>query len=330
VGCWIVNSSVSVQDLQNAYGYGTDEALFPDGDFFNLLNQALEEITYSGKWKGALVKTTFPASDGKITLPFDMFAVIGSNWGNNFGSNFAWGCWGGVTPVFPESHEFIESGPGHLDETKCFIGILVDDQDGHATIIDIPPGLSGTLRLKLQVSGDQGKTIRFNALNQLGEPYYDVEGLGFNITTAYPVTNPTQIVSDVTGLQIPAMIAPWSLYFVDSLGNEIWLATYYPPQRSGVYRRYKTGTTRQPIRVLCQRRFVPVSSPTDWVYPGHIGAMKSAMKAVQKEDSTTEAEGLWQTAYQKLNEQVHSMRGGARLEVPPANFGYHQGFDCLM
>ncbi len=153
------------------------------------------------------------------------------------------------------------------------------------------------------------------------------------MNTVFPSVTLPQIVSSVDGIQIPAMVQPWSLYFTATgSGTEIWLGTYYPPQRVACFRRYKTGVTDQPIRVLCQRRFVEVNNDTDWLYPGHYGAMKAAMKAVQAESSTRPeaAQTLWATCYQKLNEQVHALRGGNRLEIPPSTFSYNQGFDNLM
>ncbi len=321
-----MNTTVTLGSLKDAFGYGTDEALFPDADFLPLLNEALEQINYSGKYKGCIVRATFGSSIGYITLPFNFLSILGGNHGD-----CGFGFWGGsaATPVFAESHEFIESGPGHLDDTKHFRGILVDDQDGHATIVDIPPGFSGVLRIKLQNVADAGKTMRFACRDALGEPFYDASGLGFDFTTSYPSGDTTQVVSFVGGIQIPAMISPWSLYAVIS-GVETWLGTYYPPQRIACFRRYKTGVTDKPIRVLCQRRFLNLVHDLDYVTPGHVGGLKNAMKAVQKEDSTQESESLWQTAYQKFNEQVHTLRGGNRLEIEPANFGACNSFDNLM
>ncbi len=314
-----MNSNVTVLSLKTAFADGLPNALFQGDDFMNLLNQALEQINYSGKWKGCIVRATFATSIGYITLPFNYLSIMGGNHGD-----CGFGFWGGsaATPVFAESHEFIESGPGHLDDTKHFRGILVDDQDGHATIVDIPPGAFGPLRIKIQNVADAGKTMRFDVFDQNLEPIYDANGLGFNITTAYPSFTTSQLASRVQGIQIPAMISPWSLYCVIN-GVEEWLGTYYPPQRVACFRRYKTGVTDKPIRVLCQRRFLELTDDSAWVFPGHVGALKAGMKAIQAESSTRPeaAQALWATCYQKLNDQVHALRGGNRLEVPVSTFG---------
>ncbi len=324
-----MNSTVTVQSLKDAFAYGTDAALFQGEDFIPLLNEALEQINYSGKWKGCIVRATFGTSAGRITLPYNYLSILGGNHGQ-CGAGF----WGGAaaTPVFAESHEFIESGPGHLDDTKHFRGILVDDQDGHATIVDIPDGLSGPLRIKIQNVADAAKTMRFAGFDATGEPFYDASGLGINVATSYPTATTSQSFSRVSGIQIPAMISPWSLYVVIA-GVETWLGTYYPPQRVACFRRYKTGVTDKPIRVLCQRRFLPLSHDSDYCIPGHYGAIKAAMKAVQAESTTRPeaAQVLWSTCYQKLNEQVHTLRGGNRLELEPATFGgYGNTFENLM
>lgn len=321
------NSTLTVGSLKTALGYGTPNSIFPDDEFMNLLNQCLEQFSYSGKWKGALLKYTFAASLGEITLPFDMLSVMGGNHGDfTFGG---WGC-GGSMPVFAESHEFIEGGPGHIDETQCFRGILLDDQDGHPSLIEMPTGLTGNFKIVIQTPSDTSKVLRFNASDQNGQPIYDNTGLGFNTSgLTYPTTIVPTLVTSLEGIQIPAMVQPWTLYFTSG-GTDYLLGTYYPPQRSGCYRRYKTGTTDKPIRVLCQRRFIPVAADTDWCYPGHVLAIKLGMKAVQKEDATVDAESDWARAYEKLNEQVHALRGGNRLEIPPATFDYQNGFSNLM
>lgn len=309
-------------------------SLFNPDDFIGLLNQALNRLIQSGRWNGSLVHTIFPTAPlGYITLPYELLSVMGISMG------------GLPTPVFGNQHEFIISGPGHIDETKPATGILDFINDGFATRIDPLP--FSTLRIVLDLAIDIGKAFRFYGKSN-GRTIYDVFGEGMNIVTTGLTTNEGTTFDRVDGIEIPVdattgastMIGGWTLYGVDPDGLATFLSYYYPNETKPAYARYKTGTWNitddesnnncQAIRLLCQRRFIPVFKETDWVIPGNIGALKASMQAVQQEDAANydSAAPLWQVAEGILNNEVHSGRGAAKPEMslPQAQFNGDGGF----
>lgn len=314
-----MNSQTIVADLRKFF-----TGLFDADDFINLLNQSLNRLIQAGRWSGGLVHAAFPTSIGYVTLPYELLSIMGVSMGN------------APVPVFGNQHEFLISGPGHIDETKPAVGILDFINDGFATRIDPVP--YSTLQIVLDLAIDIGKTFRIYGQGST-RTVYDVFGEGMNIVTTGLTTSEGTAFLSVTGIEVPVntagastMIGGWTLNGVDPSGTVTQLGYYYPNETRPAYARYKTGTfnTQSPaqanlvIRTLCQRRFIPVYKETDWVIPGSIGALKAAMQAVQCEDANNYAQAapLWETAYGILNNEVHSGRGAARpeLSLPQSQF----------
>jgi len=300
-----MNTRLTVLDVQNAIG-----ALFPTSDFIPFLNQALDQLTQSGRWKGSLIYVEFDSSNGFITLPYEYSSILGVNLDD----------W--TPPVFSQFHRYIESGPGRLDETKPTPGFLEDMGDGFATLVNIPTDGS-TLRVVIGDLADANKTIRFYGSYQ-GKQIFDTTGVGFNFTPNAITTDGVTPMDTITGIKFPVSATgsptyqwPIYLYSVAPDTTATLLGIYYPPDIRPSYHRYQTGTTTKAIRCLCQRRFIPVYQTTDWVFPGSLRAVKAAMQAVQCEDSNNydQAAPLWNIAYDSLNKMTHSGRGAAKPEM---------------
>ncbi len=302
-----MNSNICVADLRRAFA-----GLFRDDEFIPILNQALNQLTISGRWLGSLVFVSFDSSTGFITLPYEYSAIMGINVG------FI------PYPVFSQFHRYIESGPGKVDETQPTHGYLMDmGEVDNATLID-PPSTGSTVRIVLNSAADVGKPFRFYGKSN-GVEIFDASGRGINLTTTGVTTNFGTVFDKVTGIECPvgvtsgypALVSNWSLYAVAPSTTATLLSLYYPPDIRPSYRRYQLGTSTEAIQCLCQRRFIPVYAETDWVYPGNYRAIKAAMQAIQNEDANNykEVAENWQIAYDTLNEMVHSSRGAARPEL---------------
>lgn len=300
-------SALTVVDVNRTIG-----SLFNSSDFKPYLNQAIEQLTISGRWDGALVYVTFDSSTGFITLPYEYASILGVNVDY------------GVNPIFSQFHRYLESGPGKLDETKPTPGFLMDMGDGYATLVD-PPTADSTLQIVLTAAGDIGQIIRLYGTSS-GVEVFDSSGVrGMNVTTTGLTTNVATVFDVVTGIECPVnsttgaptLTAKWYLYSVAPDTTTTLLSTYYPPDIRPSYHRYQLGTTTKPITCLCQRRFIPIYSDYDWVIPGNIRAIKAAMQAVQCEDANNyeQAMPLWATAYDILNKMTHSTRGAAKPEL---------------
>lgn len=317
-----MTSQVTVADLRIQIG-----DLFPTGDsFLTLLNQATQRLVQSGRWAGSQVYCSWASVPlGYVTLPYELLSIMGVNIG------------GFVAPQFGNMHEFIVSGPGHIDETQPATGIFDFLNDGYPTRIDIPtPG--STLRITLTNAADFPKTWRLYGTDENDKVIFSSSGEGIPLATTALSTDTTQKFNSITGIQCPVsangysnVAFPWRLYAVSPLAVATELSYYYPNESRPSYARYKTGVwntdgvAQLAVRALCQRRYIPVYKETDWVIPGSTGALKAALQAVQNEDATNyaEADPLWERAISILNNEVHSARGGNKpeLSIPQSQFG---------
>ncbi len=307
-----MNSNLTVGDCRRLFG-----DLFSTDGFIPLMNQALSQLTESGRWRGSLVYVAFDGSLGFITLPYEYLSIMGVSIGQ----------W--PVPVFSQFHPYIESGPGLVEDTEACLYYLSDLGDGYATLRDFP---SAGCNIQVTIGGlaDNNKTIRFYGLDTNGNELYDANGRGFNLTTAGLNTISAVQIDSITGIEMPlnadgspSFVFPWFLYALPSGGGLVTLGEYFPADTRPSYRRYQTGVTTQVVTALCQRRVIPVYKETDWVYPPSARAVKSAMQAVQSEDANNyqEVAQNWAVCYDSLNRQVHNSRGAAKPELNYTLFG---------
>ena len=225
-------------------------------------------------------------------------------------------------PVYTQFHQYIESGSGNLFDTDRFDGILNDDGDGWVSQTDIvEPG-----GLRVYSSGsDDGSVVRvFGISQETGDPIYDNQGNeGEELTLAAPYVQTINHYSSITGFSKLKTKGPLQVKVVPSNGDAVYqIASYQPFETNISYRRYKTGTTDEAIRLLVQRRFIPYSADTNFVYPGSIGALQFAMRAIMNEDTGSEASQNWAKAYEVLNQETKSARAGAKPDIIPSTFSY--------
>lgn len=275
-------------------------------EFLLRLNEVIERLTYSGKWKGAVMYLNLPVSDtGFVTLPREYLGVLSLRYRKI------------PRMVFTQFLPYMEAGPGEVDEAREFPGVLIDLGDGYATQSDI--ATAGTLRVIIGGAGDAAKTIRLFGEDEDGNPIFDSSGIpGVALTTVNPAADTTVVFSRVTGIQAPTnMTLPWTLSVVNS-GTPTQIGSYQPGESRPSYRRYQTGVTREPIQTLCQRRPIRVVNATDWVIPGNLSALRYGlqMMAFEFAGQQEQAEASFQGAIRFLNNESRISRAGA---TPPLN-----------
>jgi hypothetical protein len=177
---------------------------------------------------------------------------------------------------------------------------------------------------------DNGKVVRLYGIEEeTGEPISDSSGYeGEQIVLNAPFVQSTKHYSSLTDFTKVHTNAPLTLKVAPTSGAaEYQIAYYQPSETRPRYRRYKTGVAEKVIRVLCQRRFFPVIAETDWVIPGNLAALKFGLIALNQEDQGYEDAGKanWDTAYEWLNAEAKSMRGGAKVPSGSDIWGYDQG-----
>lgn len=300
-----------------------------DPDFINALNLTCERLIQSGKWQGMIEQVVFGTATMQgsnlafITLPPHFVSVLKGRYQ----------CWPGVS-VWSQFHEFMECGPGAFnDNNNLGVGCwyqFVDMGDQFSTQKDVTT--PGYLWLYSSAS-DNGKVCRIFGLDALtGEPVYDATtgDLGESIILNSPVVQTTHQFAAVTGFQKPATKNPVTLWVNSSAaGVSPYQISYYQSVETiPQYHRYRTSNV-QPlnnnpaITVLCQRRYFPVQAETDFVYPGNLGALQYGLQAYNYErlNRTSDAMVNWKFAEGLMNNQTHSTRGGARVEVDVSLWG---------
>lgn len=286
--------------------------LFTDADLLPYVNQSLEALVNMGIWKGVIGYAAFPSVNNTFALPYQYLAVIGAAW---------FRC---SVPVFGQFHDFVEGGPGLPIANLPPEGIVEDLGDTYATAID-PPTSYSTLRIQTDLPIDNGKVFRVFGVSN-GIQVDDVFGQGMYITVN---TNETTVFDQVTGIQPPmnddgssAMIGAYTVYSVSPTGVQTNIAYIYPNQVYPQFRRYRIGVTSSSnnqfpnaVTVLVRRRYMPVFKDSDWIIPGNIRALKSAMQAIDTEASRNDATKLWAQAAAALDQELHATRGSARPEM---------------
>ncbi len=300
-----MDTRLTVSDCRNALYEEVDATDINSSRFLPALNEVVERFINSGKWKGQTPFVVIPVNGlNYFSLPRWYVSVLVMSYLR---------C---PVPVFTPFYQFSESGPGMIPDADAWTGLLLDLGDGFVTQYDI--ATAGTLRLTVSNAADAGKVIRLYGLDENGVDIYSPDGsLGLNVTLVNPTVNTTQQFSVVSGVQAEStIIAPWTLSVVNS-GTPTLLSTYYPGETAPCYRRYQTGELEEAVKLICNRRFIPLRNETDWVIPGSISALRYGLKmlAYERAGQIAEASAAFDTALGFLNQQAKSARGGARITL---------------
>ncbi len=296
-----MDTRLTVADCRTALYTEVDATDINSSLFIPALNEVVERFTNSGNWKGNTPKVTIPAADGFFTLPRWYQSVLVMRYKRV------------PRPIFTPFYDFSESGPGEIQDTDQFYGVMMDMEDGYPTQSDIVT--AGTLRVTISGVADAAKTIRLYGQDASGNVIYDTAGnQGLNLTTANPTATTTQVFSVVTGIQAPSnMTLPWTLSVVNG-ATVTQIGAYYPGETRPMYKRYRVGETDEAIHTICRRRFIPLVAETDWVIPGNQSALRWGLKmlAFEKAGQLNEADACFTRAMGFLNDEAKASRGGAR------------------
>ncbi len=269
--------------------------------FLQMINEVQERYINSGKWKGSIITLRYDSSPGFITLPFNYAAVLAMTYDRY------------PIPVFTQFHQYVEEGPGKVDEALHWPGILIDLGDGFCTQADM--SAAGFVRIYSSAL-DNGKVTRvYGKLN--GVIVYDAAGNeGEEVVLSAPFVATTNQFTEITGFTKPTTTARIYAKSWDGV-TETSLATYQPNETRPCYRRYQTGQAEREIRIICQRRFVPTVAETDWIIPGNISALRAGIQSRLFEDATDPdaADASFVRGLNFLNDEAKTFRGGGRLTV---------------
>jgi len=311
-----VNTQINVADARR-YLYSIVNQSNPnDVLFLQYLNRACQRMTNSGKWLGSIDEITIQPTE--INDSLIGFVTLDRRHQSILGTNFRW-C---PAPVYSQWHKYTENGPGWVDPTWSYGGSLIDCGDGWPSQRVITEGTSPTLRFEISNPLDAGKIVRLFGKKD-NKTIFSSDGEGVQLVTAFPFADTTQTFDKLTGIQKVQMLGNQTLHTVD--GATVYqIGEYEPTETRPCYHRYQTNilpTTgeNRAIKILAQRRWVELVAETDWVIPGNLEALDSALRAQQQQDTyqTAAALALWGECYSILNQEARAQRGAA--QVPVAN-----------
>lgn len=300
-------STITVEYVQEKIGANADPSL----PFLDVLNEVCEQYLNSGKWKGSLATVLFSSSTGYITLPRRFQSIVGAQFHNY--------------PVasYPQYHEFMESGFGEYDSALT-MGIIQDQGDGWPT--QVVQTAVATIRLYPQAA-DVGDIVRVYGTDINGNVIFGSDGKeGENVTLALPYASPATDMM-ITGANKPVGDGAVNVYTWDGTTNT-QIGSWEPTETTPCYRRYKVGVheTDNPIRCLCQRRYIPLSGNLDIVIPGSIRALKMGLIAVgyENQNNSEDAAKYWNQGYTILNQELRAQRGNSRQPIAFQSWGQRQ------
>ncbi len=297
-----------------------------DPEFLAALNQVSERVIDDDSYKGNVVDAIFETDTyGRICLPYYMDGIMAAT------------VHGGPIPVYSEWHRYTEVGPG-LVQAEHQVGCQAFDLgDRFCTIQDIPEGSSGVLRTTITSASDIGKVNRYFGYDADGNEIVDAYGnRGESVILANPTVNTVNSFARVTGVIKAASVSRQTLSWMNG-STPTTLSIYQPCETIPLYHRYQIGTVNENetlgdknISIKARRRFVPMVSENDFVFPSSLGALKLGLLAYTAENSPSDnmratAINYWADVFAILNRQHKKTRGSGRrmINFSPRGAGIH-------
>lgn len=292
--------------------------------FLAFLNQVSERFIDDASYKGNIVEALFETdTEGHITTPYFMDSIMAVTLN------------GWPVPVYSEWHRYVEVGPGLVQPDTQSGWPFYDLGDKFCTVQDIPNGSSGVLRTTITSVSDVGKVNRYFGYDADGNDIVDSEGnLGEAVVLANPTVNTVNTFSRVTGVIKAESVGRQTLAWIDG-ATATTLSIYQPCETIPLYHRYQIGSveenavlTNRTIAVKGRRRYIPMVSENDRVYPPSLGALKFGLIAVSCEGSPADntratAQNFWADAFGIADKLTMKSKGSARrmLNFSPRGAG---------
>lgn len=295
----ISTSQVTLGDARKLLSWVVNADDADDADFIRNLNLARERIINSGRWLGCTLETVFDGSTGFITLPPHMGSIVGVTVN---------GC---PTISFTKDYSYGIFGPGTLKNVTHGLGFLIDAGDQFVTSVDHTSGQQ--LRFALSSTDDVDQVVRIYGTDINGDTLYDDEGIqGINLTlNGVSIVFPTAL-NTFTGFQKCVTYGTVEVQSWDG-SNATSLQVYQPWESRPRYKRYRTGEYQSTVTIGCltRLRYTPVYAETDFIIPGNLNAIRSALQAVDCENTRnySDADEAWTRCFSLLNEEFKHSRG---------------------
>lgn len=297
--------SNSFLTLAEARAVTYDAVVYSDTDpkYTQWLNQLLRRFIDSGEWQRSNFVVELPVVSGHFVLPRRAAALLGVRFSK-----------GHPRTVYPQSHEFLEAGPGEQRPDSALRSVYeAPDVCTQTELGDTPL----TLSFMSSSTSDAGPDFKARL--------YGLDGLGQRLFTASTgaegieliLNGTTPVSTSVTISKLDRISLPPTKGFVTLKNSaDTVLSVYEPGETSPLYRRFKSGVVEdgQTVVALCSRKFIPVVNDWDLVYPDNTGAIKLGLIGLRLEDTSdlVASSQHFAQAYALLNNELRKQRGAAR------------------
>jgi len=330
---------IALSDLKNSTIPNSVNLAGCNPNFTRLANEAQVRLANKGRWWGTTKRIRICVNQKCITWPAGVSVVEGFNIGG----------WG--VPLRNGWFEFQDNVPVITGRRcQCTPQQLLD-RGMSCQFTD--PIVDSYIRIYPVSSSDADKVVLLQGFDQNGNPirgntgddYFD----GEKLTLASPFATSTSIFAPpgLIAVQKPITNSYLKVFSVNAVTDEeTQIATWGPSETVPQYRRsaithvprhcpdrWNEGDNCTPRLLNCVRSVadaivrltpLPMVVDTDWCFIGNLGAMKAAMKAMQKEDQDDYEEAAleWGNAIKLLRDEINTYEPPERIQINSEVFGF--------
>lgn len=269
-------------------------------DVDNKINEAVERILGNGRFRHSLRRCYVPIYNEQITMPRHLEGLLGYKLVSATSE-----CTYVAEHIYSRFHEFSTNGLPEL----CS-GVYPTSELAQ-TWLDPEP----TFYLRCKSTAAEGNIALLRGLDGDWDEYVDSVDLAITNGT----TTTSRSWNKMPQVQLPASRTKRvDLYSVDTVtGDETQIAAYAPDERVPSYQRYSLRNVGSSTIALIQGKlaYVPAISDTDIIYPGVIGALKQALRAINYEnvDDNDRSAGCWSSCFSILDSNLQQLQGDAEI-----------------
>lgn len=312
---------LSLKDCQTSQFNTAAGGCVTSPEFFELLNDTVDELMRRGDWPGTLVPIRVCVRNGCVTWP----RYVGEVRKINLCTSSA--------PVQNVWHQFMEHGQGHRGiygwNSWCAGETKMQMQFRAPTYNDIYQSYS-TVRVYPMVQQDAGATVTLFGLDQYNQPLKElVDGEwrdGVTITVANPFGSTSVFVNRIDRVVKSVTQGKLNMYSYDVERDVLWdLASYEPSETNPDYLRYRlegswptetcASSCNRTVIALVKLQNLPIRVPTDLVIINNRRALLLGIRALRMEQALGDASALWRAAIESLNRDAENASPDEQMSV---------------
>lgn len=235
------------------------------------LNQVMERFFTLGTWRSMWKRPVLKVFGNTLTIPRGFDTCRGAE-----------SCHGYPLPQYSAFHNFVAYGRTHwLDWNTGYAhhGLTLINEAAQTFVIP-----TGTFTLR--VVGTEAQDPGLSLTGGFDENDQEIFG-EINLPIVNGSSDTTQQYVKLPEIKKVVTADPVFLYSVDTTTLEATLiASYAPGETIPSYRQYNVGCGMdgKTVRAMCKLGFEPAIATGDIIIPGHIGALKLGLQALQFED----------------------------------------------